>query len=265
MSKDQFVVDEAVKNFSGSAKSVSQILSDTVRQLNVMCSPFLQQLKEISEAIAPHVETLVNYFTISEAYRAVGWLPYRLSPFHYVEECGDDTALLDERLANYYKTNWDEIRKDMESRLSKYHIDDEARETFLEALNAHGAGYYRSTCRVLLPEIERVFRVQFFNSKTGKISHEIMKKLTKDKYLENFIMDNPFGLELFGVLVSHLYEQINEGNKEQFEKIPIPNRHAAIHGLIVYSSMKNSFNTIVMADYIFQIVTQAMSSSKAVK
>ena len=78
-------------------------------------------------------------------------------------------------------------------------------------------------------------------------------------------MDNPLGLELFGVLINHLYEQVNDINRQQFINLPIPNRHAAIHGLIVYSSMKNSFNTIIMADYIFQIVTQAISPSSTLK
>ena len=64
-------------------------------------------------------------------------------------------------------------------------------------------------------------------------------------------MDNPLGLELFGVLTNHLYEQVNEENREQFKKVPIPNHNAAIHGLAIYSSTNNSFNTIVMADYIF--------------
>ncbi|MCY4138623.1 MAG: hypothetical protein OXF56_10200 [Rhodobacteraceae bacterium] len=32
----------------------------------------------------------------------------------------------------------------------------------------------------------------------------------------------------------------------------MPNRHAAVHGLVVYSSMQNSLNAIFMADYIFQ-------------
>ena len=34
----------------------------------------------------------------------------------------------------------------------------------------------------------------------------------------------------------------------------VPNRHAAVHGLVVYRSFKNSLNTLFMTDYVFQIV-----------
>ena len=37
----------------------------------------------------------------------------------------------------------------------------------------------------------------------------------------------------------------------------VPNRHASIHGLVSYSTFKHSMNMIIMADYIFQILTSA--------
>ncbi len=42
---------------------------------------------------------------------------------------------------------------------------------------------------------------------------------------------------------------------ERFAQDPVPNRHAAVHGLVSYSSMQNSLNTIFMADYIFQVIS----------
>jgi len=40
----------------------------------------------------------------------------------------------------------------------------------------------------------------------------------------------------------------------RMEADPVPNRHAALHGIIVYRSFKNSLNAIFMTDYIFQVV-----------
>ena len=40
-----------------------------------------------------------------------------------------------------------------------------------------------------------------------------------------------------------------------FEQDPIPNRHAALHGLVIYSSMQNSLNSIFMTEFIFQVIS----------
>ena len=49
-------------------------------------------------------------------------------------------------------------------------VDDEAKTTFGEALNAHEAGFYRSVCRVLMPEIERVSRVELHGDRLERIT-----------------------------------------------------------------------------------------------
>ncbi|MEY9700163.1 hypothetical protein ABIE71_002906 [Bradyrhizobium diazoefficiens] len=46
-----------------------------------------------------------------------------------------------------------------------------------------------------------------------------------------------------------------ECNQQRFESIP--NRHAASHGRIVYSRLKHSMNTIIMADYVFAVISAA--------
>jgi hypothetical protein len=65
-----------------------------------------------------------------------------------------------------------------------------------------------------------------------------------------------FGLALFTRLTEHLYVHIGD-SKTKLARMaldPVPNRHAAIHGLVVYSSFKNSLNTLFMTDYIFQVI-----------
>jgi hypothetical protein len=36
---------------------------------------------------------------------------------------------------------------------------------------------------------------------------------------------------------------------------PVPNRHAAIHGLVSYTSLKSSLNAILVADYLLQALS----------
>ena len=62
------------------------------------------------------------------------------------------------------------------------------------------------------------------------------------------------GLVLFGRLFEHLYETVNKENKSVFVEDDVPNRHAAIHGLVSYSTHKHSVNMIIIADYFFQIL-----------
>jgi hypothetical protein len=65
-----------------------------------------------------------------------------------------------------------------------------------------------------------------------------------------------YGLNLFRRLTKHLYENVRtEPDRQRFAQDPVPNRHAAVHGLVIYSSMQNSLNTIFMADYIFQVIS----------
>lgn len=81
-------------------------------------------------------------------------------------------------------------------------------------------------------------------------------------------------MDIFGLLTKHIeHEDESESNKfiyglfqkvrseedrERLVQDPIPNRHATLHGLVVYSSQQNSLNSIFIADYIFRIFGQAL-------
>ena len=64
-----------------------------------------------------------------------------------------------------------------------------------------------------------------------------------------------YGWMLFDLLIHHLYESVNDSNRAKYEGDDVPNRHASIHGLVSYSTFKHSMNMIIMADYIFQVLT----------
>ena len=237
-----------------------QQLSEASQMWEAAVAPFVQVLNDLSEFFSPYVLAFVKYHKIVESFDATGWLPYHFAPFHYVEECDEDIPLLGRRLSDYYRTQWDKIHLDIESRLESYHIDEEARKTFREALSAHKVEHYRCVCRVLFPEIERMIRFNLFDD-AGRIgSRSMVEKLTNERPLEEFSPREAFGFVLFGRLARHLYEEVKDEERGKFEKDSVPNRHAAMHGFVPYSTHKNSVNMIIMADYIFQILPPATTS-----
>ena len=229
---------------SAVAQNIAETLQLTARSLG----PVLRRLGEWSDAAAPYLREFREWNRTVDALNEVGWLPYRSAPFHYVEECGDDIALLDRRFSEYYRTRWHDIRREITSRIADYHIDDEARAAFREAMAAHESGHYRCVCRVLFPEIERMIGA-------GRVgSRKMLEELTETRDLADFIFRERFGFVLFGRLVDHAYQQVDEDEREKFERDPVPNRHAAMHGLVAYSTHKHSMNMLILTDYVFGIL-----------
>ena len=213
-----------------------------------------------------------------EVLSKAGWLPHWTVPYKDLADCGEDAAAVGNHLLSYYTDNWPDVRSRIASRISGYSIDEEAKETFREALNAHEQGLYRCVCRVLFPEIERVFRVELFGNKVGRLGYrEIIDVLVKDKGISEFVPGGLYQLTLFRHLMKELAkEEVSEGDKriyglykgvdtegdrKRLKQDPIPNRHAAIHGLVVYSSQQNSLNVIFMADYVFEVISRVKTTS----
>ena len=64
------------------------------------------------------------------------------------------------------------------------------------------------------------------------------------------------GLNLYGRLEENVYRNVrDEEVRQRLDQDPIPNRHAALHGYVVYSTMQNSLNVIFLGDYIFELVS----------
>ena len=99
-----------------------------------------------------------------------GWLPHHSMPFARMEECAGDVDAVHELLCRHFEELWSDVCRDIEARLAEYDIDDEAKATFVEAMNAHESGFHRSVCRVLMPEIERVSRVELYEGSLMKSS-----------------------------------------------------------------------------------------------
>ena len=245
---------------TAAVRQMERSLGPVLERLNewaAAAAPFLEEFTRIAKAAAetaeriqPFLEELHARHRIGNALNEVGWLPHHSVPYRIVVECEGDPARLDSRVDDYYRTRWNEIRDDMESGLEYHHIDDEARAVFREALSAHEAGLYRGTCRTLFPEIERMIGA-------GNVGSRKML----DKLLEE--SEDPAGRAfreiynpvLFNCLVRHAYERVvTEDERARFEQDPVPNRHAAVHGLVAYTTHKHSMNMLILTEYVFRIL-----------
>ena len=245
---------------------VQQMESERAR-LRTVLAPFAQEIER---------------GRIAENLLKQGWVPNFATPFDMVDECGDDGATLRTSLLDYYTINWDAVRTQLESRLSSYIIDDEAKATFREALDAHEAGFYRAVSRLLFPEFERVFRAALFDGHAGQIPYgNFMETLFSDEEADNlglgdFLIAGFQDIVLFKYVtesirkprttsddpsgaaseyVPGLAVHVDKTNIALARQSPIPTRHAVVHGLVTYSSKQSSLNAIFIADYVFSILS----------
>lgn len=229
---------------------------ETLNAWSVAAAPILEEFNRLAATVAETIEPFQPAFKefherkqTHDALDDVGWLPHPSVPYRLVEGCGDDLALLDDRIADYYRTRWIEIRDEMTSSLAVYHIDDEARATFREALAAHEAGLFRCVCRLLFPEIERVIDA---GPRVG--SSKMLQKLIESGDPGKRELRELFDWVMLERLRTHAYGQVDEGEQARFERDSVPNRHAALHGLVAYSTHKHSMNMLILTDYVFRIL-----------
>lgn len=249
-------------------------LLDGVRQFEKDIAPYITAMQRAFEILSPHLMQIYQEFDkwniSSEVMSQAGWLPHYTTPFEKIAQCGNDIGKVKQLLLDHYENNWPEVRSQIEDRLSEYKLDSEAKEVMIEALDGHEAGLYRSVCRLVYPEIERVFRAEMFNNEVGqKSSRELVGGLVDNqKPLEIYTPRGLYDLALFSHLTKSmglgtsnisdafivgLFERVDETNRKKFETSEIPNRHAVLHGLVIYSSQQNSLNAIFIADYIYQV------------
>ncbi len=181
-----------------------------------------------------------------------GFLPHPTMPPQLTEECDDDPQLLSHSIERYYSENWPQVERALTSRVEAYLVDDEAKATFREALANHRVEHFRSVVRLLFPEIERVAATLADLSESKKRRpHQLLQQLAGELRLSDIEPRGYSGFALFERLFNHLYEQVD---RARMEADPVPNRNAAMHGLVIYRTRKNSLNALFFADFVFQIV-----------
>ena len=191
-----------------------------------------------------------------------GWLPHHSTPFDVVDACQGDSGELRDRLTRYYQDRWPQVQQGIESRLIRYDVNEESKETFREVLEAHGAGLFRCIAPTLMLAIERVSRVDLHGGTFDPItSQHVLIAVVEQLPISSVEPRGFFGLALCKRLSDHLYEHcVDEQARDRFARDPVPNRHAAVHGHVAYSSMQHSLNMIFMAEFIFHVIGLAKRS-----
>ncbi len=184
-----------------------------------------------------------------------GWVVHQTLPTTLLEEASEDN--LDGAIMTHYQEKWVEVRREIELATSGYLVDRDSKETMKQALKAHELDLYRLVPRAMMAEIERAARVQLREELVGRPNiKETILSGVDDLPISSFY-DLTSVMIQYDTLEKHVYEQIgNENDRSQFADSPIPNRHAAIHGLVPYSSEKISLNSIFLADFVFQMITE---------
>jgi hypothetical protein len=187
---------------------------------------------------------------------ALGWLPHSNSPYSLVENEAEDLDATDRRIGAYYEDRWQEMGSALIAGIEHCDLDDEAKATFAEAVSAHGSGYYRCSPRLLFPEVERVSRKEIHGGALDKMASqprllEAIGSLTPGEMSSTGVA----GLRFYRKLTEHLYTHMkNEVAIGSAMADPVPNRHAALHGIVSYSSAKSSLNSILVADYLLRAI-----------
>lgn len=243
-------IQDQVRKMQEQDRAVLRAIQDQARFANAVARLNLGSVKAAAEQLAGQVRR-------AEAFDRAGWLPHPSTPLAQLEECVDDSQAIHGLLSEYYDAQWPEVRRDIETRLTAWRIDEEAKATFCEALDAHEAGFYRSVCRLLFPEIERVARRELHDDRMSRItSQKTLRSLAGRLPISAMEPGGFLGLNLFDRLSNHVYEDASdEEARQRLVGNPIPNRHAALHGLVVYSTRQNSLNVIFIADYVFELIS----------
>lgn len=190
-----------------------------------------------------------------------GWLPHYTTPFERLETL-EGAEALNALLDEHYRTNWAEVRASLESHLTLYGVDDKAKRVFRRAMDLHEGGFYDAAVLYIFPEIERLARAELHDGQLdGFTSQRRLRELASEFYSDQIQPGGFRGMTLFQCLDDHLYSRVKTADAlEAARNDPVPNRHAAIHGLVDYDSHQSSVNVLIMADYVLQVFSAVKAS-----
>lgn len=224
----------------------SEIL-ESIRTLQTSWEAAFEPLKEPLKAWSLEAERC-------EVFEKAGWLPHWSTPFHLID---DDKDTFDERVHEHFRTVWPALRLNLEDSVRQSIEDQETLACYREALDAHGHGLYRACTRTLFPEIERISRLTFHANDPSKrvtSQHDLIEAVGKLCPGDMKSRGMP-GFRLFMTLAKHAYDHVGTVDEvARFELTEIPNRHAALHGVLSYNSFKSSINSLFFFDFVTDVV-----------
>ena len=263
---DSFMPGETFKPFVEQINAVAKLgpqslgnILAAVSRPDTALNSMLDRFNRIVPSSTPISQSIPLNFNFRDAARQTGWLCYHGIPIENLECYGRDATRNDRYISDYYQSFWPIIRQDIEQQLESCSLlDEESKKAFREALVAHEIGHYLSVPRVLFPEFENIFRKILNFNGTGQIFSNKLKEKLFDSGGSSwfFIVESSFDVELKNKFRSHLYEKVTARNIKNFEGSSIPNRHAVIHALVKYATIKDSINALILAEYILRSLNQ---------
>jgi hypothetical protein len=231
-------------------------LSEAARRASENWAQISSQIKAAMEPYKPILAEIARTAAECKRIEAAGWLPHYTTPFAVLAECDGDADELSAAIEERYRERWPEVRASFLEHVETYEIDEEAKATFREVLDAHGHGLYRLSARSLFPEIEAVTRKEIHNGSLRPItSQKALKELAGHLGLRDTQPGGLYAMALFNKLFDHLYAHLQtEEELVAASSDTVPNRHASLHGLLSYGTARSSMNALIMTDFIFQIV-----------
>ena len=125
--------------------------------------------------------------------------------------------------------------------------------------------------RTLFPEIERVACAELYagSRKYRKDDAENSKSLeigitslpdcaeTVGELPVGHVLTTDYGYALYIKPEKHLYKTVRRPDEIAAAVADaVLNQHASLHGIVTYSTMKNSLNALIMTDFVFHLVGQ---------
>ncbi len=250
------IFESVLEGFKPHLEKLQEYLRENEEELAPHFEALKNAVPELVSVIKPYLALIGKQAELVDALNETGWLPFDHAPYHCMEQSGGDAARLDACMSSYYDKHWSEIRQSFEENLDGYHVDDETKAAFREALQAHEERLYRCVVRSLFPEIERVLRSRM-PTPDHMGSKQLLQTLVEMRPLEEIAEGTFFGYLILDRLYRHIYEHVPPNDTTEVEKDFLPNRHAAVHGLVVYADHKHSMNMLVMTDWIFRVLPPA--------
>lgn len=255
MAKELNPLAETLRSINlGLRTSISDDFAKQSRALTLNITSIAQEAARVNRVLGQTVSPVAHAFAaikLGSVLDKNGWFSHYTIPKDILTE-NQDNLELNDILIDYYRKNWYVVRQAIEQKLDTYLVDDEAKAAFRECLDAHENGFYRLVCRSSFPEVERVIRIEINRNNVGRLSVEKLMREHFDDLPISVFPDGQLGYIGYKQMTMHLYEQVNsEDDRQRFVGHQIPNRHASIHGLIPYSSVQASLNSISLQSMSF--------------
>ncbi|PZP83528.1 MAG: hypothetical protein DI582_10835 [Azospirillum brasilense] len=230
------------------------------RNINEPFDRIARELRQFAEPFRPLLKEIQRMDKHRQRMEKAGWLPHTTTPFDRLEETDeqDDAVMLEA----YYRENWQEVKQAFLESLQEQDIDNQAKAVFVQALEAHGHGLYSLIARALFPEIERVARIELHRDEAMAVvtSQKTLREKAKTLTLSDHGLMGYWDYELYKAL-NHIYDYCNTvEHASAFALLPVPNRHATIHGHVVYDTLCSSMNALIVTDFVFRLITAIKQS-----